>query len=111
MPPFFRVETDAVSNHTTTLDDAEQSFVQHGSDFQSAMDDLIASMDRGAKEELQNLATQWDEANRQVTDAIREISSRVDGTAKDYNQGSDDQASSVRSKGSGLAFDEARAAL
>lgn len=111
MPPFFRVETDAVANHTTTLDEAEQSFIQHGTDFETAMDDLIASMDRGAKEELQALASEWQDANRQVTEAVREISSRVDGTAKDYNQGSDDQASAVRSKGSGLDFDSARSAL
>lgn len=111
MPPFFRVETDAVANHTTSLDDAESSFIQHGTDFQTAMDDLIASMDRGAKEELQALSAEWDDANKQVTTAIREISSRVDGTAKDYVQGSDDQASTVRSKGSGLDFESARNAL
>ena len=111
MPPFFKVETEAVSGHSGTLDDAKQSFIQHGTDFQTAMDDLIASMDRGAKNELQNLATQWDESNAKVIDAIQEISSRVDGTAKDYNQGSDDQESTVRSKGGQLDFDAANNAL
>lgn len=108
---FFSVESHAVAGHAGTLEEAEGNFRTHGTEFQQAMDDLLGRIEGGAKAELQNLSTQWQDANRQVSDALRELHSRVDSTAKQYDSGAQDQADQVRSKGSGLNFHAAGNAL
>lgn len=99
------VDTSAVKSHSGNLQDALSQFGTNSTEFDSAMNELLGvGLKDGAEESFRDLHAQWMDAGEQVKKGLEQLGMRTEDVAKAFEQGKQEQADQVRSKGSAMNF-------
>lgn len=100
------VEHGAVSSHVSQLQSHHNALQHQSNEFMSAIEPLKRSWKGDSVTAWNQMTQAWNENMTKVTQALDQLTGRVDEAGKAYTQGEQDQTSALQQRFAGMQFDE-----
>ena len=100
------VEHGAVSSHVASLQAHHSTLQGQSSKFLSAIEPLKGSWKGDSVTAWNQMTEVWDENMKKLTEALNELTGRVDEAGKTYKDGESNQSAALQRRFAGMHFDQ-----
>ena len=100
------VEHGAVSSHVSQLHSHHHALQHHSTEFMSAIEPLTRSWKGDSVTAWNQMTEAWDENMKKLTEALNELTGRVDEAGKTYKDGESNQLAALRRRFAGMHFNQ-----